>query len=81
MSRDDLLADLQTEVTARPATPPVPPVVPRAARVPEQAGAATPALDVSWTPLKWSLPSVGAARHGVGISVRFGPVLVSVAVR
>ncbi len=78
MSRDDLLADLQTEVSARPAAPPVPPPAAR------QAGsqvAATPALDISWTPLKWSSPSVGAARHGVGISVRFGPLVLSVAVR
>lgn len=78
MSRDDLLADLQAEVSARPAAPPV---VPRAAPVLERVGAATPALDVSWTPLKWSLPSIGAARHGVGVSLRFGPVLVSVALR
>lgn len=82
MSRDDLLADLQTEVTARPVVPPVPTVVvPRAAPALEPVGAATPALDVSWTPLRWSLPSVGAARHGVGVSLRFGPLLVSVALR
>ena len=78
MSRDDLLADLQTEVAARPAAPPVPLAAPRESRSP---GAATPALDVSWTPLKWSSPSVGAARHGVGISLRFGPVAMTLAVR
>ncbi len=78
MSRDDLLADLQTEVTARPAAPPVPPPAPREGG---STGAATPALDVSWTPLKWSSPSVGAARHGVGVSLRFGPIAMTLAVR
>ncbi|MCW2714754.1 MAG: hypothetical protein JWN88_1801 [Frankiales bacterium] len=78
MSRDDLLADLQTEVSARPVVPPTPPPAPRVDR---GTGPATPALDLSWTPLRWSLPSVGGARHGVGVSLRFGPVAVTLAVR
>ena len=76
MSRDDLLADLQGEVAARPAAPPVPPPAPRV-----QGGPSTPALDVSVTPLKWSLPRLGSASHGVGVSVRVGPLHVSLGVR
>lgn len=75
MSRDDLLADLQGVRSVRPAAPAVPP--------PARSGgdAATPALDVSVTPLKWSLPRAGAARHGVGVAVRVGPLHVSFGVR
>lgn len=76
MSRDDLLADLQGERSARAAAPPVPP------RAPSTGGtAATPALDVSLTPLRWSLPRVGPATHGVGLAVRVGPLHVSFGVR
>ena len=67
MSREDLLADLQGEVAARPVTPPLP--------------GGTPALDVSVTPLQWSMPRLAPATHGVGLAVRVGPVLVSVGVR
>jgi hypothetical protein len=76
VSRDDLLADLQDERSARPAAPPVPPPAPRS-----QGGAATPALDLSVTPLTWTLPQVGPARHGVGVTFRVGPVQVSLGVR
>jgi hypothetical protein len=77
VSRDDLLADLQKEASVRPAAPPVPPQVP-----PGYAGTpTTPALDVSLTPLKWSLPRLGAAARGLGLSVAVGPVKVSLAVR
>lgn len=78
MSRDDLLADLQTEVSARPAAPPELATPPRSE---PPVGAATPAVDISWTPLQWSLPSVRPARHGIGVAVRLGPLLVSVGVR
>lgn len=77
MSRDDLLADLQGERAARPAAPPVPP--PAAPR--PGSGRTTPALDVSLTPLRWSLPRVGPAAHGVGLAVRLGPVQVSLGLR
>jgi hypothetical protein len=75
VSRDDLLADLQDERSARPAAPPVPPPAPRAR------SAATPAIDVSVTPLTWTLPQVGPAPHGVGVTFRVGPVQVSIGVR
>lgn len=78
MSRDDLLADLQDEVAARPAAPhvPPPPSVPRGQGTP-----LTPTLDLSLTPLRWSLPSVGPVPAGIGLSVQAGPVRFSVAVR
>lgn len=78
MSREDLLADLQGEASARPAAPTSPPqATPGAAR-----GPATPALDVSVTPLRWSLPRVGpAAGGGLGLAVTIGPVKVSLGLR
>jgi hypothetical protein len=77
MSRDDLLADLQDEVAARPVAPHVPPpAAPRA-----QDGPPTPAVDLSLTPLRWRLPSVRAASRGLGVEVQAGPVRVSVALR
>ena len=79
MSRDDLLADLQTEVAARPAAPATPPPPPQ--EVPHGLRSLTPAFDVSVTPLRWALPSMGPAAHGVGLAVRVGPVQVSVGVR
>lgn len=77
MSRDDLLADLQGEVSARPAAPPTPPP----AAAPVEPGPGTPALDISWTPLRWSLPALRPASRGTGISLRLGPVRVSLSVR
>lgn len=76
MSRDDLLADLQGEASARPAAPTAAPAPTRTGRV-----SSTPALDVSVTPLEWSLPRLAPARHGIGLSVRLGPVQVSLGVR
>lgn len=76
MSRDDLLADLQDEVAARPAAPPTPP--PGAA---DSAAAPTPTLGLELTPLRWSLPSVRAVPRGPGLAVSVGPVRVSLAVR
>lgn len=80
MSRDDLLSDLQNEVSARPSVAATSVAAKPAAPGPEQA-AATPALDVSWTPFTWSLPSAGPARHGRGVTVRLGPFVVSLALR
>ncbi|MFP5220297.1 MAG: hypothetical protein ACLGIG_11305 [Actinomycetes bacterium] len=77
MSRDDLLADLQDEVSARPAAPPTPPPGVPSGRV----APLTPALDLSVTPLRWSLPSVGPVPAGIGLAVTAGPVRFSVAVR
>jgi hypothetical protein len=77
VSRDDLLADLQDEVAARPAAPPTPPpALPRS-----QGAPLTPAFDMSVTPLRWSLPSLGPVPHGIGLAVRVGPVQVSLGVR
>jgi hypothetical protein len=75
VSRDDLLADLQDEVAARPTPPPV-------VRVASMADAApTPVLDLAVTPLRWSLPRLCAPERGIGLGVRMGPVRVSFAVR
>lgn len=75
MSRADLLADLQGEVNARPATPPV-------ATLPQSgAPGPTPAIDVSVTPLQWSLPSFRPPTQGIGVGVQIGPVQVSIALR
>lgn len=76
MSRDDLLADLQTEAAARPAAPPTPP-----REVPTGTPRLTPAFDVGLTPLRWSLPKMGPAAAGVGLAVRVGPVQISLGVR
>lgn len=75
MSRDDLLADLQGEVSARPAPPPP------AALLPDGPHGPTPALDVSVTPLQWSLPSFRPPTQGIGLGVRLGPLQVSIALR
>ena len=78
MSRDDLLADLQDEVAARPAAPPTP----LPSSLPRGQGAPlTPTLDLSVTPLRWSLPSVGPVPTGIGLAVKAGPVRFSVGVR
>lgn len=77
MSREDLIMDLRTEASARPAAPAVEPP----AAVPSGAQPLTPALDVSVTPLRWALPSIGPAARGVGLAVRVGPVQVSFGVR
>lgn len=82
MNRDDLLADLQGDLAGRASVPDTAraaaaaPAAPRTRPV-----AATPALDVSLTPLQWSLPRVERAVHGVGVCLRCGPVVVSVGVR
>jgi hypothetical protein len=77
VSRDDLLADLRGEVSARPAAPPTPPP----AELPREGAPLTPALDVSVTPLRWSLPSFGPVPRGFGLAVKAGPVQMSVAIR
>jgi hypothetical protein len=77
VSRDDLLADLQGAVSARPAAPPTSPgLVPSG-----EAARLTPAVDVAVTPLRWRLPSFRPAAGGLGIAVRLGPLTVTVSVR
>ena len=73
MSREDLLADLQGEVAARPVA-----AAPQESTLPRES---TPAFDLSVTPLQWSLPRLRPAAHGVGVAVLVGPVQVSVGVR
>ena len=78
MSRDDLLIDLTAEATARPAAPATPPP---AAAPPGAGRRLTPSFDLSVTPLRWALPSVGPVPAGVGLAVRVGPLQVSAALR
>lgn len=78
MSREDLIIDLRTEAAARPAAPPVEPAAPA---VPTGGRQLTPAFDLSVTPLRWALPSVGPAGRGVGLAVRVGPVQLTLGVR
>ncbi|HWG93340.1 MAG TPA: hypothetical protein VNU66_03830 [Mycobacteriales bacterium] len=76
MSRDDLLADLQGEVGARPAAPATPPP-----SVPTGAQRLTPTFALSVTPLRWQVPSVGPVPTGLGVAVRVGPLQVSLGIR
>ena len=72
----DLLADVMWAAAARPlpASPPPLPVDLGPAPMPP-----TPLLEVKVTPLRWSLPMVEAPDAGIGLSVRLGPVKVSLA--
>lgn len=78
MSREDLIIDLRTEASARPAAPAVEPPAPA---VPSEGRPLTPAFDLSVTPLRWALPSVGPSARGVGLAVRVGPVQLTLGVR
>lgn len=76
MTKDDLTADLMADL-GRPAplpSAPAAPVVP-----PAPPAAPTPALTVTVTPLRWSLPGLDATERGLGIAVKVGPVRVEVA--
>ena len=68
----DLLADLR-----RPAPLPSAPVLPPLRELPAAAG--TPAVAVTLTPLRWSLPAFAAPGSGHGLAVRLGPWHVEVA--
>ncbi len=76
MTKDDLTADLMADLDrpgplpSAPLAPPVPPAPP---------AAPTPALTVTVTPLRWSLPGLDATERGLGIAVKIGPVRVEVA--
>jgi hypothetical protein len=67
--QSDLLADLQGAANARPLPPPPTPVP---AIAPGVLPRPTPALDVRFTPLRWSWPRVS------GRTLRVGPMHVSV---
>ena len=78
MSKDlkaDLTADLLTDLD-RPAALPSAPATPLPS-APVAAG--TPAVTLTVTPLRWSLPSLDATERGIGVAVRFGPCRVEVA--
>jgi len=76
MSKDDLTADLMADL-GRPAALPSAPVAP--AVPPAPPAAPTPALTVTVTPLRWSLPGLDATERGLGIAVKVGPVRLEVA--
>lgn len=44
-------------------------------------GRPTPAFDVTVTPLRWALPSIGPVPAVVGLALRVGPLQVSAALR
>lgn len=83
-AKKDLRADLQAdvlsdlagsaeEVTAAPAPEPV--------AVPPELSDATPAVSLSWTPLRWSRPRVTTVRGGLGKAVALGPLKVELSVK
>jgi hypothetical protein len=66
----DLTADLLSDL-GRPGplpSAPVPPPLP-SAPVPT----ATPAVQLTFTPLRWSLPSLDSTERGLGLAMRIGP--------
>lgn len=76
--KNDLLADLQGAVNARP--------LPTEAPLPESTPGdhlrpPTPSVDVRFTPLRWARPRVVPVEDGLGLGVRLGPIRVSVALR
>lgn len=76
MSKDDLTADLMAELD-RPAALPSAPV--RPPLPPAPAAAPTPALTLTVTPLRWSLPGLDATERGLGVAVKVGPVRLELA--
>lgn len=74
--KDDLTADLLSDLE-RPAP------LPATSRLPPLPGspppAATPAVTLTLTPLRWSLPGLDATERGLGMAVRVGPLRVEVA--
>ena len=75
--QSDLKADLLSDLS-RPAPLPTthqPAPLPSA---PLPSG--TPAVTVTLTPLRWSLPSLASTERGLGVAVRVGPWRVEVAV-
>ena len=74
---NDLRADLLADLT--PVDTPEPTIVP--APLPGELAEATPALSLSWTPLRWSRPRVVRACQGTGKALRVGPFSVEIAVR
>lgn len=71
----DLLADL-APVVEEPSAPAVEP-----APLPQALTDVTPALNLQWTPLRWSRPRVVRAVGGTGKALRLGPLTLEVAVK
>ncbi len=71
----DLLADLAPlEQSAVPdATEPAP--------LPQALTDVTPAVNLQWTPLRWSRPKVVRAADGPGKALRLGPLTLEVSVK
>ena len=78
----DLRADLQADLLAdlAPDEPLAQEVLDPVA-LPGELAEATPAVSVTWTPLRWSRPRVVRASQGTGKALRVGPFTVEVAVR
>jgi hypothetical protein len=72
----DLIIDLAGPVLAEPAAPVVEP-----APAPPDYTDATPALSMSWTPLRWSRPRVTKVRGGLGKAVSVGPLKLELSVK
>ena len=75
--QSDLTADLLSDLSRPaplPASAPVRPPLPSA-----PTPSATPALSLTLTPLRWSLPSLDSTERGLGVAVRVGPWRVEVA--
>jgi hypothetical protein len=73
--RADLLADLAPPVR-EPAAP-----VAEPAPLPQALTDVTPAVNLQWTPLRWSRPRVVRAVGGTGKALRLGPLTLEVAVK
>ena len=75
----DLQADLLADLAPLEQTP-----VPEAtepAPLPQALSDVTPAVNLQWTPLRWSRPKVVRATDGPGKALRLGPLTLEVSVK
>lgn len=75
----DLQADLLADLAPLELSPTPEPVEP--APLPQALTDVTPAVNLQWTPLRWSRPKVVRAKDGPGKALRFGPLTLEVAVK
>ena len=75
----DLQADLLADLTAQDLSPT--PEAPEPAPLPQALSDVTPAVNLQWTPLRWSRPKVVRAKDGPGKALRLGPLTLEVAVK
>ena len=73
----DLTADLLTDLQRPTPLPTAPPIAHAGGGATTVAG--TPAMTLTLTPLRWSLPSLDSSDRGLGVAVRVGPWRVEVA--